>query len=159
MEIARGASHGNGLELRDGPKRWFSGRWLEGDEDTDLPELRLWLNQHGAPADAVVPAAFSKLPAFGCHVLTLGGQSVYLLCFTLNLENGNAATAMKKPAMLVHFVSVPLKAFKNPPVAGEPVIRTGEGEWKFAEWRSGDVVYVAGGELPLARLQEWVASL
>ncbi len=125
----------------------------------DLPGLRLWLNEHGAPANAVVPAAFSKLPAFGCHVLSVNGQSVYLLCFVLDAGNGNAPTAMKKPPMLVHFVSVPLKAFKTPPVAGEPVMRTGKGEWKFAEWRSGDVVYVAGGEVPLERLQQLVAEL
>jgi hypothetical protein len=126
---------------------------------TDLPGLRLWLNQHGAPADAVVPAAFSKLPAFGCHVLKVGGESVYLLCFILEAGTGHSLPAMKKPPTLVHFVSVPLKAFKTPPVAGDPVMRTGGGDWKFAEWRSGDVVYITGGEVPLDRLQQLMASL
>ena len=57
----------------------------------DLPELRSWLQREGGPAGAGLPAAFAGLPAYGCHVLQVREQSVYLLCFFLDPADSTSA--------------------------------------------------------------------
>jgi anti-sigma factor RsiW len=49
----------------------------------DLPAVRQWLGEHGAPADFVLPAGLASLPSLGCRVLEWNGHPVAFVCFEL----------------------------------------------------------------------------
>lgn len=57
--------------------------------------------------------------------------------------NEVASPMMKKPTTLVHLVTIPRDQFAGAPRVGDPASMSQNGEWSFATWAQGDVVYVA----------------
>ncbi len=153
----------------------------------DQDQLVGWLRQQGAPA-LVVPAVMEGLDNLGCEIISIGDQQVYVLCFYLDgapvdaagvpmpgkkpmmasaepaAEPGgessdSPAPMMKKPAALMHLVSVPRDRFVGAPQIGAPVQVSRQGEWSFATWAQGDVVYIAGSPVDHERFSALAGRL
>jgi hypothetical protein len=135
-----------------------------------------WLRQHGGPAKFEVPPAMAGLSSYGCQVLNVQGQNVYLICFLLDTQPANTPPGampakkmmvtigpdgqmMKKSVPLIHLVVAPKAGFIDPPKPGERIILPSTGEWNFTTWTQGDQVYVAAAALPAERLSSLVAAL
>lgn len=52
----------------------------------ELPAVRQWLGERGAPADFVLPAGLAGLPSLGCRVLEWNGHPVAFVCFELRSQ-------------------------------------------------------------------------
>lgn len=148
----------------------------------DQAQLLDWLEAQGAPA-MQVPGVLNELDNLGCEVMTIGDQQVYVLCFYLDgapvgadgvpmpgkkpmmtapaaePAADGAAPMMKKPTALVHLVSVPRSQFVGAPEVGAPVEVSADGEWSFATWAQGDVVYVAGSPAEADRFEDLATQL
>lgn len=113
-------------------------------------ELRAWLLAQGAPADFQIPAKLRGLKSFGCEVVNMHGRPAYLTCFWRE----------KKPDVdegsLVHLLVVRRKDFKDAPPEGRPQYNT-IGDWNFAGWSEGDVIYTLAANAPMEKLKEFVA--
>lgn len=113
-------------------------------------ELRSWLLAQGAPADFQIPEKLRGLKSFGCQVVDVHGKPAYLTCFW----------AEKKPGVdegsLVHLLVASRKDFKDPPPVDSPAFRT-IGEWSFAAWSDGDVIYTMAAAAPLEQLKKFVS--
>lgn len=135
-----------------------------------------WLRLHGGPSTFQVPPALARLSSYGCQVLNVQGQNVYLICFLLDtpLANtppgampakkmmitvGPAGQMMKKSVPLVHLMVAPKAGFIDPPKPGERIVLPATGEWNFTTWTQGDQVYVAAAAMPAERLSSLVAAL
>ena len=121
--------------------------------DPELPkksqnpeELRAWLLAQGAPADFQIPPKLSVLKSFGCQVVDVHGQPAYLTCFWSGKEQGSS---------LVHLLVARRRDFKNVPPSEAPQFQT-IGQWSFAAWSSGDVIYTMATAAPLERLKTFV---
>lgn len=148
----------------------------------DQAALVAWLESQGAPANLRVPAVMDALDNLGCEVLSVKGQQVYVLCFYMDGvptdaegrpmpgkkpmmtapapdAGEGAAPMMKKPSTLVHLVSVPREQFNGAPRVGDPVALSRNGEWSFATWAEGEVVYIAGSAVAAERFAELSAAL
>ena len=142
----------------------------------DRGVLVKWLQLHGGPSTFQVPPALAGLSSYGCQVLDVQGQKVYLICFLLDtpLANtppgampakkmmvtvGPSGQMMKKSVPLVHLVVAPKSGFIDPPKPGERIILPSTGEWNFTAWTQGDQVYLAAAALPAERLSSLVAAL
>ena len=142
----------------------------------DRPVLAEWLRQHGGPAEFEVPPAMAGLSSYGCQVLEVQGQKVFLICFLLDAPPaGTPAGAMpekkmmvtvgpdgrmlKKTRPLVHLVVAPRNKFAEVPRPGERIVLPAGGEWNFATWTKGDQLFVAVGALPADRLAALVRAL
>lgn len=138
-------------------------------------ELLGWLKAQGAPTAFTVPGGMVGLPSFGCQVLEVSGQRVYLICFFLDVTPAELAaggmiksemvvtspdgTMMKKNRPLVHLVVAPAGAFRDPPDVGSRVRFAGTGEWNFEAWSQDGLVYVAAATAPAARVAAAAATL
>ncbi len=153
------------------------------DPDYQLPKvsadrhvLMEWLRQHGGPADFEVPPAMAGLSSYGCQVLKVQGEQVYLICFLLDPPPANSVPGampekkvmvvtgpdgrmMKKTVPLVHLVVAPKVRFKNTPSTGERMVLPAVGDWNFTAWTQGDQVFVAAAALPPERLAGLVKAL
>ena len=112
-------------------------------------ELREWLLTQGAPAECQIPEKLRVLKSFGCQVLDVHGRPAYLTCFWRE----------KKPGVddgkLVHLVVARREDFKNPPPEA-PQYRE-IGEWSFAAWTEGNVIYTMAAKAPLEKLKTFVS--
>lgn len=112
-------------------------------------ELRTWLLAQGAPPDFQIPAKLRTLKSFGCQVVDVHGRPAYLTCFWVE----------KKPGVddgeLVHLLVAHRKDFTDGPPEGVPQFHT-EGEWSFAAWSAGDVIYTMAAKAPIEKLQKFV---
>jgi hypothetical protein len=83
-------------------------------------------------------------------VVDVHGKHAYLTCFW----------SEKKPGVdegsLVHLLVANRKDFKEAPPAGTPAFRT-IGEWSFAAWSDGDVIYTMAAAAPLDQLKKFVS--
>ena len=109
-------------------------------KDPELPkrsqnpeELRAWLLAQGAPADFQIPAKLGVLKSFGCQVLDVHGQPAYLACFWTEKKRD------VDEGKLVHLVVARREDFKDAPPE-TPQYRE-IGEWSFAAWTEGNVIY------------------
>ncbi len=135
-----------------------------------------WLREHGGPDVFDVPAAMAGLSSYGCEVLDVQGQKVFLICFLLDAPApGTPAGAMpekkmmittspdgqmmKKSLPLVHLVVAAKGQFATPPRPGEQIVLPGKTDWHFATWTQGDQVYIAAGALPADQLAGLVRVL
>jgi len=168
--------------VQDGLISFFSQPDYELDQiSLDQSQLVTWLRDQGAPSFDV-PPVLEGLDNLGCEVISVGPQQIYVLCFYLDGApvdaNGvtmpgkkammaaagapesadsdaeSGAVMMKKPSALVHLVSVPREQFQNAPRPGDPVMMSATGQWSFATWAEGDVVYVAGSAADAERFSE-----
>ena len=145
---------------------------VSGDRDV----LVGWLRQHGGPADFKVPSAMAGLSSYGCQVLEVQGQKVFLICFLLDapptntppgtmpekkmmVTVGSDGRMMKKSVPLVHLVVIPRSKLTLDPKAGERLVLSAGGEWNYSAWTQGDQVYVAAAALPADRLAGLVGAL
>lgn len=112
-------------------------------------ELRAWLLAQGAPADFQIPAKLRGLKSFGCEVVDMHGRPAYLTCFW----------SEKKPGVdegsLVHLLVAHRKDFKDAPPTDAPQYNT-MGDWSFAAWSEGDVIYTMAANAPMEKLKEFV---
>ena len=135
-----------------------------------------WLRQRGGPADFAPPPAMAELSSFGCQVLDVQGQKVFLICFLLDMPAANPPAGampvkkmmvvtgpdgqmMKKNVPLVHLVVVPKETFAAGLRAGERLVLSAGGEWHYTAWTQGDQVYIAAAALPADRLAGLVRTL
>jgi len=135
-----------------------------------------WLRLHGGPATVSIPPAMQGLSSYGCQVLDVQGQKVYLICFLLDSPLPDTASGtmpakkmmvtvgpdgkmMKKTRPLVHLVVAPKDIFNEPPKPGERVALASEGDWNFVAWSQGDQVYLAAASLPAERLAALTTAL
>lgn len=135
-----------------------------------------WLRQQGGPANFEVPPAMAGLSSYGCQVLEVQGQKVYLICFLLDTPAADATPGampekkimtvvgadgqmMKKTRPLVHLVVAPQGIFSETPSSGQRIILPATGDWNFATWTQGDQVYVAAAAVPADRLAGLVKTL
>ncbi len=135
-----------------------------------------WLRQNGGPANFEIPSALTGLSSYGCQVLDVNGEKVFLICFLLDPPAaetppgtmpakkmmtvvGPDGQMMKKTVPLVHLVVAPKGKFASPPQTGERVVLSAGGEWNFTAWTQGDQVYVAAAALPAAHLAQLVHVL
>lgn len=143
---------------------------------TDRAVLKDWLRQHGGPATFEVPPALEGLTSYGCQVLDVEGQKVYLICFLLDMPKPDAPAGampekkmmttvgpdgqmMKKSVPLVHLVVAGKDQFAAPPKLGEQIVLPAGADWNFATWTRGDQVYIVAGALPADRLAGLVKTL
>lgn len=112
-------------------------------------ELRAWLLAQGAPVDFQIPAKLRPLKSFGCEVVDMHGRPAYLTCFWRE----------KKPGVdegsLVHLLVARRKDFKDAPPEGAPQYNT-MGDWSFAAWSEGDVIYTMAANAPMEKLKQFV---
>jgi len=117
----------------------------------DPEELRAWLLAEGAPADFQIPTKLRELKSFGCQVIDVHGRPAYLTCFW----------SAKKPGVdegsLVHLLVARRSDFKDAPASGTPQFRE-IGEWSFAAWTNGDVIYTMAAAAPLEKLKTFVGD-
>jgi hypothetical protein len=113
-------------------------------------ELRSWLLGQGAPADFQIPAKLRGLKSFGCEVVDMHGHPAYLTCFWREKEPG------AEEGQLVHLLVARRKDFKDVPPEGAPQYNT-MGDWSFAAWSEGDVIYTMAANAPMEQLQKFVA--
>jgi hypothetical protein len=142
----------------------------------DRSMLVEWLRQHGGPAHFEVPPAMAGLSSYGCQVLDVQGQKVFLICFQLDAPAANPTPGampekkmmtvvgpdgqmMKKSRPLVHLVVAPKNLFAATPQTGERLVLPATGDWNFATWTNGDQMYVAAAALPADRLAGLVGVL
>lgn len=143
----------------------------------DRAVLEKWLREHGGPANLAVPAAMAGLPTFGCQVLDVRGQKIFLICFFLDTTPADLAasggmpikkemvvtapdgTMMKKNRPLVHLVVASRAAFRDAPKAGERVRFAAAGEWNFETWVQADLVYLVAAVAPGERLAKLARPL
>lgn len=155
----------------------------------DQPDLLAFLETQGAPSGLSVPDALGALDNLGCEVLNVDGHQVYIMCFYLDgvprdadgvampgkkpmmvaaapppapseTETSEAAPPMmKKPTTLVHLVTIPRDQFLGAPQVGDPVAMSQNGEWSFATWAQGDVIYVAATPADAARFAAIAANI
>jgi hypothetical protein len=139
----------------------------------DPQHLAGWLHSQGGPDRFVVPAPMQQLPSYGCQVLTVQGQSVYLICFLLDDAKtdggmpgkkmmpveGPDGRMMEKKAALVHLVVAPKNQFAAPPAQGQRMILPLADGWHFTSWTEGDQMYLAAGMVPAERLRQLVQAL
>ena len=135
-----------------------------------------WLRQHGGPANFEVPPAMAGLSSYGCQVLEVQGQKVYLICFLLDAPPANVPAGampekkmmtvvgsdgqmMKKTRPLVHLVVAPKGIFSETPRSGERIVFPATGDWNFTTWTKGDQIYVAAAVLPADQLAGLVGVL
>jgi hypothetical protein len=127
-------------------------------------ELMQWLKTQGAPPSFTLPAGLGSLPSFGCQVLDVRGQRVFLICFFLDVTPAELAAGgmikaemvvtapdgsmMKKNRPLAHLVVAPASAFRSPPAAGTRVRFAGTGEWNFESWSQDGLVYLVAAAAP-----------
>ncbi len=142
----------------------------------DRRTLVEWLRQRGGPANIEVPAGLAALPSYGCQVLQVQGQQVYLICFLLDAPPANATAGampekkvmvtvgpdgqmMKKTRPLVHLMVVPKGKFAGTPKPGERLMLSANGDWNFTVWAQGDQVYIAAATVSAERLTGLVSAL
>jgi hypothetical protein len=139
----------------------------------DPRQLIAWLHSQGGPDRFVVPEPMQGLPSYGCKVLSVRGQNVYLICFLLDgtttdgvmpgkkrmTAAGPDGQMMGKKAALVHLVVAPKDTFAAPPAQGQRVVLPLADGWHFTSWTDGDQTYVAAGMLPAERLAQLVHAL
>jgi hypothetical protein len=132
-----------------------------------------WLQTQGGPDRFAVPAPMQTLPSYGCQVLTVQGQRVYLICFLLDdmkdaggmpgkksmPVEGPDGRMMEKKAALVHLVVAPKSQFAAPPAQGQRMILPLADGWHFTSWTDGDQMYLAAGMVPAERLGQLVQTL
>ncbi|MBT5901282.1 MAG: hypothetical protein HOH58_04145 [Opitutaceae bacterium] len=173
--------------LQDGVMAFFGDPGYELDQiSLNQPELLAYLKSQGAPAGLSVPEAIGALDNLGCEVLNVEGHQVYIMCFYLDGvprdadgvampgkkpmmvaaapspaldESETAPPMMKKPTTLVHLLTIPRDQFVGAPQVGDPVSMSQDGEWSFATWAQGDVVYVAATPADAERFVKIAASL
>ncbi len=175
--------------VQEGAVAFFSDPAYELDQiSLDQPELLACLKSQGAPNDMAIPAGIGPLNNLGCEVLDIDGHQVYIMCFYLDGVPRDAAgvampgkkpmvaatppakpvsdegdeTAppmMKKPAALIHLVSIPRDQFQGAPAISDPVAVSQDGMWSFATWAVGDVVYVAASPAEAERFATLAAEL
>jgi hypothetical protein len=138
-------------------------------------ELTDWLRKHGGPEDFAVPPALAGLSSYGCEVLDVRGEKVFLICFLLEGPAPAASdtmpekkmmtvvnpdgTMMKKTVPLVHLVVAPRSRFAADPATGGRVVLSAGGEWHFTTWERGEHLYLAAGAVPADRLAALTAAL
>ncbi len=155
----------------------------------DQPALLAYLKVQGAPSELTVPDGIGGLDNLGCEVLDVDGHQVYIMCFYLDgvprdangvampgkkpmmtaavavpepvesVSTEVAPVMMKKPTTLVHLVTIPRDQFLGAPIAGDPASMSQNGEWSFATWAQGDVVYVAATPADAERFAVIAADL
>ncbi len=128
-----------------------------------------WLREHGGPDVFEVPTAMAGLSSYGCQVLDVQGQKVFLICFLLDppapgipagtmpekkmmITTSPDGQMMKKTLPLVHLVVAARGQFSTLPKPGERIVLPGKADWHFATWTLGDQVYIAAGALSADKL-------
>lgn len=138
-------------------------------------ELMQWLKAQGAPPSFTLPAGLVNLPSFGCQVLNVQGQRVFLICFFLDVTPAELAaggmikaemvvtapdgTMMKKNRPLAHLVVAPASTFRSPPAAGTRVRFAGTGEWNFESWSQDGLVYLVAAAAPADKVAAAARSM
>lgn len=138
-------------------------------------ELMQWLKAQGAPPSFTLPAGLTNLPSFGCQVLDVQGQRVFLICFFLDVTPAELAAGgmikvetvvtapdgsmMKKNRPLAHLVVAPARTFRSPPVAGTRVRFAGTGEWNFETWSQDGLVYLVAAAAPAEKVAAAARSM
>jgi hypothetical protein len=162
--------------ITDAVREFFSGPGYQLDRiSANRAELTDWLRRNGGPDDFAVPPALAGLTSYGCEVLEVRGQKVFLICFLLEAPPPAAAgampekkmmtvinpdgTMMKKAVPLVHLIVAPKSRFAADPLTGERVVLSAGGEWHFTTWTHGDQCYLAAGAVPADRLAALTAAL
>lgn len=112
-------------------------------------DLRAWAIERGAPAAFQIPSKLRILPGKGCTILRVGGKPTYLLCFLTVDANG------RQDGGMVHLVVARRRDFRDVPPLGTRWIGT-SGEWSFASWAQGDVIYTISTPAPVARLRSYL---
>lgn len=139
-------------------------------------ELQQWLREQGGPASFRIPKSMAALPSYGCHVLDVRGQRVYLICFFLDVSaveltpggmpikkeivvTAPDGTMMKKDRPLVHLVVAPRGAFRTVPKQGSRVQLPAAGAWNFQTWSEDDLVYLVAAAAPPERVEALAQAL
>lgn len=112
-------------------------------------ELRAWLLAQGAPADFQIPAKLRGLKSFGCEVVDMHGRPAYLTCFWREKKPG------VDEGQLVHLFVARRQDFKDVPPDKAMQYNT-MGDWNFAAWSDGDVIYTMAANAPMERLKQFV---
>jgi hypothetical protein len=139
----------------------------------NVVELAEWLRSQGAPA-FTIPENLRNHPSFGCQILEVGEQRVYLLCFVLDVTPEDTAggmpikkemvvtapdgTMMKKNRPLVHLIVAPRAAFRNVPAPGTWVSLPAQEQWNFQVRLDKELVYIAAAETSTDRLKALVET-
>ncbi len=97
-------------------------------------KLREWALTHGAPDGFRIPAKLQALPGKACTVLNVDGKPAFLLCFM------TVDATCKQDRGMVHLLVARRSDFRNVPQSGT-ASSAADGEWNFASWVDGDIVY------------------
>ena len=112
-------------------------------------KLRQWALEHGAPATFQIPAKLRDLPGKGCTILDVEGKPAFLLCFM------TVDAAGQPDGGLVHLIIARRGDFHGVPRSTTPAL-TAAGEWNFASWTEGDIVYTIAAPTAVEKLRSYV---
>jgi hypothetical protein len=137
----------------------------------DVISLADWLQEQGAPA-FTIPKNLRDRPSYGCQILEVGDQRLFLMCFFLDATAADSVdgmpikremvvtaadgTMMKKNQPLVHLIIVPRAALPAAPSPGTWVSLPAKDTWNFEIRAQDTVVYIAAGETTSDRLRALV---
>ena len=115
----------------------------------DPEELRLWALAHGAPAGFQIPPKLQSLPGKACTLLDVDGRPAFLICFMTVDASG------KQDGGMVHLVVAQRRDFRNVPRSRTPS-DIAEGDWNFATWVDGAIVYSIAAPAPPEKVRRYV---
>ena len=111
--------------------------------------LREWALSHGAPEGFQIPAKLANLPGKACTVLNVDGKPAFLLCFMTVDASG------KQDGGMVHLLVARRSDFRNVPQSGT-ASSAAEGQWNFASWVDGDIVYTIAAPASPEKVRRYV---
>lgn len=115
----------------------------------DPEELRQWALAHGAPAGFQIPPKLQSLPGKACTLLDVDGRPAFLICFMTVDASG------KQDGGMVHLVVARRRDFRNVPRSRTPS-DIAEGDWNFATWVDGAIVYSIAAPAPPEKVRRYV---
>jgi len=130
---------------------FFGGKYDIPVVSQDQAALRAWLVARGAPAGFQVPEKVRPMQAYGCRVLDVQRKEAFLMCFWL-------PTAPDEKRTLLHMLTARRSDFRGEPSSAQAEF-TVRGDWSFAAWSEGEIIYTLGSKVPPERLYPYVAAL
>ena len=112
-------------------------------------KLREWALSHGAPDEFQIPAKLQNLPGKACTVLNVDGKPTFLLCFMTVDASG------RQDGGMVHLLVARRSDFRHVPQSST-ASNAAEGEWNFASWVDGDIVYAIAAPASLEKVRGYV---
>lgn len=121
----------------------------------DPATAQQWLAAHGGPSAIQIPHGLSGKRTAGCEILGTGKDRAFVMCFIdePSMENGLTGTPRRTKVAIFHLVVVAKSAVKNLNLTSSQRRFVVDGEWSFAEWHDGPLIYILATDAGVDRLK------